>query len=109
MLSNISRILTYLTAILYAILGVLLFILGEQLAPVFARFICPGWRRGDKWRRVPGGHVALHLTSLRRFLSFALYERGGSASRAEFAYHAPLRIFLLPVGACHYGRDLYVL
>lgn len=36
MLSGISRLLTYLNALLYAILGALLFFLPEQLAPVFA-------------------------------------------------------------------------
>lgn len=36
MLSNTSRLLTYLNAILYAVLGVLLFTMPEQLAPVFA-------------------------------------------------------------------------
>ena len=36
MLSAASRRLTYLNALLYAVLGALLFILPEQLAPVFA-------------------------------------------------------------------------
>lgn len=38
MLSNTSRWATYLTAILYAILGFLLFILSMQLAPAFSHF-----------------------------------------------------------------------
>ena len=56
MLSNISRWLTYLTAILYAILGVLLFFLPEQLAPVFAWSVTAfmtmtigGWCIGNAW------------------------------------------------------------
>ena len=56
MLSNPSRVLTYLTAILYAILGVLLFFLPEQLAHVFAWKVTPfmtmtigGWCIGNAW------------------------------------------------------------
>lgn len=56
MLSNTSRWLTYLTAILYAILGVLLFFLSTQLAPVFAWSVTPfmamtigGWCIGNAW------------------------------------------------------------
>lgn len=41
MLSNTSGVVTYLTAILYAILGVLLFFLPEQLAPVFTWKVTP--------------------------------------------------------------------
>ena len=39
MLSNVSRWLTYLTAILYAILGIFLFFMPESLASVFAWFV----------------------------------------------------------------------
>ena len=56
MLSNTSRWLTYLTAILCAILGVLLFFLPESLAPVFAWKVTPfmaatmgGWCIGNAW------------------------------------------------------------
>jgi hypothetical protein len=56
MLSNTSRMLTYLTAILYAILGILLFFLPGQLAPVFAWKVTPfmtmtigGWCIGNAW------------------------------------------------------------
>jgi energy-converting hydrogenase Eha subunit A len=56
MLSNTSRMLTYLTASLYAILGILLFFLPEQLAPVFAWKVTPfmtmtigGWCIGNAW------------------------------------------------------------
>jgi hypothetical protein len=56
MFSNLSRWLTYLTAILYAILGVLLFFLSESLAPVFAWKVTPfmtmtigGWCVGNAW------------------------------------------------------------
>ena len=56
MLSNTSRLLTYLTGILYAILGFLLFFLPEQLAPVFAWKVTPfmamtigGWCIGNVW------------------------------------------------------------
>jgi hypothetical protein len=56
MLSNTSRLLTYLTGILYAILGFLLFFLPEQLAPVFAWKVTPfmtmtigGWCIGNAW------------------------------------------------------------
>ena len=56
MLSNISRWLTYLTAILYAILGALLFFFSESLAPVFAWKVTPfmaatmgGWCLGNAW------------------------------------------------------------
>src|SRR5688572_20732385 len=56
MLSNVSRWLIYLTAILYAILGVFLFLLPEQLAPVFAWSVTPfmtmtigGWCLGNAW------------------------------------------------------------
>ena len=41
MLSNTSRMVTYLTAMLYAILGVLPFFLPEQLAPVFTWKVTP--------------------------------------------------------------------
>jgi hypothetical protein len=56
MLSNTSRWLTYLTAILYAVLGLLLFFLSTQLAPVFAWKVTPfmtmtigGWCIGNAW------------------------------------------------------------
>jgi hypothetical protein len=56
MLSNASRLLTYLTAILYTVLGALLFFLPEQLAPVFAWKVTPfmtmtigGWCLGNAW------------------------------------------------------------
>ena len=56
MLSNTSRLLTYLTAILYAILGISLFFLSERLAPVFAWKVTPfmtmtigGWCIGNGW------------------------------------------------------------
>ena len=56
MLSNTSRWLTYLTAILYAILGVVLFFLPQSLAPVFAWKVTPfmtmtigGWCIGNAW------------------------------------------------------------
>lgn len=56
MLSNLSRWLTYLTAILYAVPGFFLFILPERLAPVFAWKVTPfmtmtigGWALGNAW------------------------------------------------------------
>jgi hypothetical protein len=56
MLSNTLRWLTYLNAILYAVLGLLLFFLPEQLAPVFAWKVTPfmtmtigGWCLGNAW------------------------------------------------------------
>ena len=56
MLSNLSRWLTYLTAILYAILGISLFFFSEALAPVFAWKVTPfmaatmgGWCIGNAW------------------------------------------------------------
>jgi len=56
MLSNNSRWLTYLTAILYAVLGLSLFLLPAQLAPVFAWKVTPfitmtigGWCLGNAW------------------------------------------------------------
>jgi len=56
MLSNISRSLTYLNSILYAVLGAFLFFLPEQLAPVFAWKVTPfmaatmgGWCLGNAW------------------------------------------------------------
>jgi energy-converting hydrogenase Eha subunit A len=56
MLSNASRLLTYLNAVLYTILGALLFLLPEQLAPVFAWKVTAfmtltigGWCLGNAW------------------------------------------------------------
>ena len=56
MLSKTSRMLTYLNALLYAILGTFLFILPEQLAPVFAWKVTAfmtitigGWCLGNAW------------------------------------------------------------
>ena len=56
MLSNTSRILTYLGAALYAILGVTLFFFPEQMAPVFAwkvtgfmTMTIGGWCLGNAW------------------------------------------------------------
>lgn len=56
MLSNTSRLLVYLNAILYAVLGALLFFLPEQLAPVFAWKVTAfmtmtigGWCLGNAW------------------------------------------------------------
>jgi hypothetical protein len=56
MLSNLSRWLTYLLAVLYAILGALLFFLPGTLAPVFAWKVTPfmtmtigGWSLGNAW------------------------------------------------------------
>ncbi len=56
MLSNTSRLLTYACAILYGILGALLFLLPAQLAPVFAWKVTAfmtvtigGWCLGNAW------------------------------------------------------------
>lgn len=56
MLSNLSRWLTYLLAILYTVLGALLYFLPETLAPVFAWKVTPfmtmtigGWALGNAW------------------------------------------------------------
>ncbi len=56
MLSNLSRLLTYLCAALYGVLGAFLFILPEQLAPVFAWKVTAfmtmtigGWCLGNAW------------------------------------------------------------
>lgn len=56
MLSNTSRLLTYLNALLYAVLGAFLFIMPEQLAPVFAWKVTAfmtmtigGWCLGNAW------------------------------------------------------------
>ena len=56
MLSNISRLLTYACALLYGILGVLLFLFPAQLAPVFAWKVTAfmtmtigGWCLGNAW------------------------------------------------------------
>ncbi len=56
MLSNTSRFLTYLTAVLYAVLGALLFFMPETLAPVFAWKVTAfmtmtigGWCLGNAW------------------------------------------------------------
>jgi hypothetical protein len=56
MLSNTSRWLTYITAILYAILGILLFFLSKPLAPVFVWKVTAfmaatmgGWCIGNAW------------------------------------------------------------
>lgn len=56
MLSNNSRWLTYLLAILYAVLGAVLYILPESLAPLFAWKVTPfmtmtigGWCLGNAW------------------------------------------------------------
>ena len=56
MLSNTSRGLTYLTGVLYAVLGFLLFFLPDQLALSFAWKVTPfmtmtigGWCIGNAW------------------------------------------------------------
>jgi hypothetical protein len=56
MLSNTSRLFTYLCALLYGILGAFLFLLPEQLAPVFAwkvtgfmTMTIGGWSLGNAW------------------------------------------------------------
>jgi hypothetical protein len=56
MLSNTSRWLTYVLAVLYAVLGLLLFIFSRQLAPVFAWKVTSfmtmtigGWCLGNAW------------------------------------------------------------
>lgn len=56
MLSNLSRRFTYLTAALYGFIGLLLYILPESLAPVFAWKVTPfmtmtigGWCLGNTW------------------------------------------------------------
>lgn len=56
MLSNTSRLFTYLTGTLYAVLGFLLFFLPQQLAPLFAWKVTPfmtmtigGWCIGNAW------------------------------------------------------------
>jgi hypothetical protein len=55
-LSNISRYLTYACALLYGILGLLIYLLPEQLAPVFAWKVTAfmtmtigGWCLGNAW------------------------------------------------------------
>ncbi len=56
MLTNTSRLLTYVCAILYVVLGALLFFLPESLAPVFAWKVTAfmtmtigGWCLGNAW------------------------------------------------------------
>lgn len=56
MLSKVSRSLTYLTSVLYAVLGISLFFLSGQLAPVFAWKVTAfmaatmgGWCIGNAW------------------------------------------------------------
>ena len=56
MLSNTSRLLTYVNALLYAVVGAWLFALPEQLAPVFAWKVTAfmsmtigGWCLGNAW------------------------------------------------------------
>src|SRR5918996_6035435 len=56
MLSNTSRLLTYLASALYAVLGAVLFFLPEQFAPVFAwkvtgfmTMTIGGWCLGNAW------------------------------------------------------------
>ncbi|HSL42733.1 MAG TPA: hypothetical protein VK897_04825 [Anaerolineales bacterium] len=56
MLSSVSRWLTYLLVFLYALTGLFLFFLPEQLAPVFAWKVTPfmtmtigGWALGNAW------------------------------------------------------------
>jgi hypothetical protein len=56
MLSTLSRLLTHLNALLYVVLGALLFFLPEQLAPVFAWKVTAfmtmtigGWCLGNAW------------------------------------------------------------
>ncbi len=56
MLTNLSRLLTYVTALFYAILGAILFIFPEPIAPVFAWKVSPfvtitlgGWSLGNAW------------------------------------------------------------
>jgi len=56
MLTNFSRLLTYLTALLYAILGVILFLFPAQMSPVFAWKVSAfltmtigGWCLGNAW------------------------------------------------------------
>jgi len=56
MLSKISRWLTYITAVLYSILGIFLYLMPEQLAPLFAWKVTPfmtmtigGWCLGNGW------------------------------------------------------------
>ncbi len=56
MLSNISRWLTYLTALLYTVIGSLLYIIPETVAPLFAWKVTPfmtmtigGWALGNAW------------------------------------------------------------
>jgi hypothetical protein len=56
LLSKLSRLLTYLNSLLYAILGAFLFFLPEQLAPVFAWKVTAfmtmtigGWCLGNAW------------------------------------------------------------
>lgn len=75
-LSNTSRWLTYLTAILYAILGFLLFFLSAQMAPVFAWKVTPfmtmtigGWCIGNAWL----AYYAARRWEWRRIYSALLY------------------------------------
>lgn len=56
MLSNTSRLFTYLTALLYSVIGAWLFAMPEQLTPVFAWQVTPfvtmtvgGWCLGNAW------------------------------------------------------------
>jgi hypothetical protein len=56
MLSTASRLLTYTLAVLYAVLGVMLFLMPDQLASVFAWKVTPfmtmtigGWCIGNAW------------------------------------------------------------
>jgi hypothetical protein len=76
MLSNASRWLTYVTAALYVVLGLSLFFLPEQLAPVFAWKVTPfmtmtigGWCLGNAWL----AYYAARRWEWRRIYSALLY------------------------------------
>lgn len=83
MLTNLSRLLTYVTALFYAVLGAILFIFPEQIAPVFAWKVSPfvtitigGWCLGNAWlafltaRRWQWGLVYSTLAYLSLFGAF---------------------------------------
>lgn len=76
MLSNVSRLLTYACAVLYGVLGLWMYVMPEQLAPVFAWKVTAfmtmtigGWCLGNTWL----AYIAARRWEWRRVYTALIY------------------------------------
>jgi hypothetical protein len=106
MFSNLSRWLTYLLAILYAILGALLFLLPERLAPVFAWKVTPFMTMNIGAPGTKGG-IFPEVMSLFTLRSFGMFHLTLALAVVPFLWNKNLNAILYH-SVVSYGLILFI-